>query len=346
LPRHSVLIFYANETSAAAAHSENYAEVLAVLRRNGGAQAERAAASVLGDAERFPQLVKRDLDELQSAARRWKFDLAVFTNELALAGTYLFYRAATDAVETRPLPEISAPPSVVLATSPLARPEVFRSALLAVAGQYPRASLDAVLIADSHGSGEMALIPRVNADLSRPDAAPEMQDLLDSDDNGVPPDWAQLQGTGKLVFWQTIGEVGAAFGVRFPLVFREACASGLRSWREYGMVPGNVALIAHSAMGELDSAGISYAKIFSAGAPGAGVPDVAWWSTLSAGLSRSGVHVDSRWTIWLWVALISVGSVPAALFFIPLVAWLTWQAGAAIAARRRAARRRTEQVSG
>jgi hypothetical protein len=62
---------------------------------------------------------------------------------------------------------------------------------------------------------------------------------------------------------------------------------------------------------------------------------------LSAGLSRSGVHVDSRWTIWLWVALISVGSIPSALFFIPLAAWLTWQVGAAIAARRR-----SEQVSG
>src|ERR1700716_581652 len=57
--RQSVLIFYANETSQAAARSENYANVLAVLRLTGGPQAEQTAASVLRDAERFPELVKR-----------------------------------------------------------------------------------------------------------------------------------------------------------------------------------------------------------------------------------------------------------------------------------------------
>jgi hypothetical protein len=328
--RQSVLIFYANETSQAAARSENYANVLAVLRRTGGLQAERAATSVLRDAERFPELVKRDLAELMSAAKHWKFDLAVFTNEMAFDRRYMFYRTATDEVETRKLPEVPPTPSTVLATSPLARPDVFRSALLAVTEQYPKDSLDAVLIADSHGSGDMALIPRVNADLSGSDAAREMQQLLESDDNGVPPDWAELQGTSKLDFWQTIRDVSTASGVRFPLVFREACASGLRSWREYDMFPGSVALFAHSAMGELDSANISYAKIFSAEAPN---PD--WLSALLAGLSRSGVHVDSQWTIWLWVALITIGSIPSGLFFIPLAAWLIWYVGAGLAARRR-----------
>jgi hypothetical protein len=293
----SVLIFYANETSQAAARSENYANVLAVLQRTGGAQAEQAAASVLRDAERFPQLVKRDVAELAAAARRWKFDLAVFTNEMAFERRYLFYRAATDKIVTT---------------------------------QYPKDSLDAVLIADSHGSGDMALIPRVSADLSRPDAARQMQQLLESDDNGVPPDWAELQGISKLDFWQTIRDVSAASGVRFPLVFREACASGLRSWREYDVLPSSVALFAHSAMGELDSANISYARILSAELPS---PD--WSLALSAGLGRSGVHVDSKWTIWLWVALISVGSIPLGLFFIPLVAWLIWYVGAGLVARRR-----------
>jgi hypothetical protein len=326
----SVLIFYANETSQAAARSENYANVLAVLQRTGGAQAEQAAASVLRDAERFPQLVKRDVAELAAAARRWKFDLAVFTNEMAFERRYLFYRAATDKIVTRELLDVPPTSSIVLATSPLARPDVFRSALLAVTTQYPKDSLDAVLIADSHGSGDMALIPRVSADLSRPDAARQMQQLLESDDNGVPPDWAELQGISKLDFWQTIRDVSAASGVRFPLVFREACASGLRSWREYDVLPSSVALFAHSAMGELDSANISYARILSAELPS---PD--WSLALSAGLGRSGVHVDSKWTIWLWVALISVGSIPLGLFFIPLVAWLIWYVGAGLVARRR-----------
>jgi hypothetical protein len=328
--RQSVLIFYANETSQEAVRSENYANVLAVLRRTGGLEAERTAASVLRDAERFPELVKRDIADLVSAAQRWKFDLAVFTNEMAFDGRYMFYRAATGQLETRELPEIPPTPSIVLETSPLARPDVFRSALLAVTGQYPKDSLDAALIADSHGSGDMALIPRVNADLSRPDAARQMQQLLESDDNGVPPDWAGLQGTSKLDFWQTIRDVSAMSGVRFPLVFREACASGLRTWREYDAFPGSVAVLAHSAMGELDSANIRYARIFSAEAPSSD-----WSSALAAGLSRSGVHVDSKWTLWLWVALITVGSIPLGLFFIPLAAWLIWYVGAGLATRGR-----------
>ena len=274
--------------------------------------------------------MKRDLAELVSAAQRWKFDLVLFTNEMAFERRYLLYLASADKIEARDLPEIAPTPSIVLATSPLARPEVFRSALLAVTAQYPKDSLDAVLIADSHGSGDMALIPRVNADLSRPDAARQMQQLLESDDNGVPPDWAELQGTSKLDFWQTIRDVSAASGVRFPLVFREACASGLRSWREYDVLPGSVAMFAHSAMGELDSADISYARIFSAEAPS---PD--WPSALSAGLSRSGVHVNGKLTAWTWVALISVGSIPPSLFFTPLAAWLIWYVGARLAARRR-----------
>jgi hypothetical protein len=330
--RHSILIFYANETSRAAAQSVNYAKVLAVLHRTGGPLAEQAAASILRDAERFPALVKRDSGDLLAAAQRWKFDLAVFTNEMALQGQYIFYSAETDKVEQETFPEIAATSSVILATSPLARPDVFRSALVAVAGRYPKDSLDAVVMTDTHGSGLMALIPRVNADLSRPDAGREMQALLESDDNGVPPEWAKLQGTSKLMYWQTIRDVSALYGVRFPLAFREACASGLRTWREYMMVPDSVVLIAHSAMAELDSATINYSKIFADFSR-----DANWQTVLSTGIHADGVHVNSRWTVWLWVALIGVGSIPSVLFFLPLAAWLIWYlVGVAVRRRRNA----------
>lgn len=331
--RQAVLIFYANETSQAAAHSENYAKVLGVLKRTGGAQADKATASILRDAERFPALVKRDIGDLLAAARRGKFDLAVFTNKMAFEHRYLLYRAATDTIEQQALAEIPATSSVILATSPLARPDVLRSALAAVAGQYPRNSIDAVLITDTHGSSDMALIPRVNADLSRRDAERQMQELLESDDNGVPPDWAELQGTSKLAYWRTIGDISAEYGVRFPLAFREACASGLRTWREYGMLPESVGLFAHSAMGELDSAGISYADIFADVRP-----DADWPPILAAGLRDHGIHVNSRWTVWLWVALIDVGLVPPFLFFIPLAAWLIWYVAGLATRRQRAVR--------
>src|SRR5262249_51794056 len=92
--RQTILIYYANETSKAAVQSDNYRKVLAVLRNNGGPQAEPAAASISRDGERFPVFVRRDVNDLLDAARRWKFDLAVFTNEMAFENRFLFYRAS------------------------------------------------------------------------------------------------------------------------------------------------------------------------------------------------------------------------------------------------------------
>jgi len=55
-----------------------------------------------------------------------------------------------------------------------------REGLLSVAALYPPNSLDIVLITNSHGSRDMALIPRVNADLSQADAGRAMREMLES----------------------------------------------------------------------------------------------------------------------------------------------------------------------
>lgn len=290
-----------------------------MLRRQDGPLAQRAAASILRDAQRFPALAQRDREDLLAAASRQRFDLAVFTNEMALKRQYLFYAGAADKHEISEFPIEPSSDNVILAASPLARPTVLSAALAAIARRYPPNSLDIVLIANSHGSDEMALIPRVNADLSRPDAQREMEQVLASDDNGVAPGLTRLQGIDKLEFWRVIGAVSAEFGARFPLVFREACASGLRSWREYGLVPASVGSIAHSAMGELDGEAINYARIFENADPSAN-----WIAALAAGLVRDGVHVDAPGALWLPVTLIAIGSAPPFLFFLPLALWTLW----------------------
>ena len=113
----------------------------------------------------------------------------------------------------------------------------------------------------------MALIPRVNADLSQTGAALAMREMLESNDNGASPAWAQSQGTSKLAFWQVLENVTAARGVRFPLVFREACFSGIRSFTELFAVPGSVGFIAHSATGSLDGWNLDYAQLLGTVSP-------------------------------------------------------------------------------
>ena len=112
-----------------------------------------------------------------------------------------------------------------------------------------------VVITNSHGGRDMALIPRVNADLSQTGAALAMREMLELDDNGAPPAWAQPQGTSKLAYWQVLEDVSVARGVRFPLVFRETCISGIRSFTELFAIPDSVGVIAHSGTGDINRLG-------------------------------------------------------------------------------------------
>ena len=317
--RRPLLVYYGVETSAQAAQSENYTALHEVLRSSDNPRASLVAKSIAADAESFPLLVQRDIEALKVQAKRLGIDLAIFTNALALDAKYQLFSPEAGATETHRLADIPPTSSTILATSPLSRPEYLRAGLLSVAAPYPPNSLDIVLITNSHGGRDMALIPRVNSDLSQTDAVRAMREMLESDDNGAPPAWAQPQGTSKLAFWQILETVTAAHGVRFPLVFREACLSGIRSFTELFAVPGSVGLIAHSATGNLDGWDLDYAQLLGTVRPGSG-----WIASLSANLEREGIHIDTRATAWFDVLLIALGHIPLAAFFIPIVLWIAW----------------------
>lgn len=327
-----VLIYYANETSQQAARSANYAAVLSVLDGISGPTAAALSRNIRVDASEFPQVVRRDADALLAAARRFDFDLVVFTNEAALADEFRVYRGSTGALDVRPLPALPAATSTVLATSPLSRPEFLRAALHAVADLYGRKPVDAVLIVNSHGSEDMLLMPRVNADLSFPGAAEALARQLDTDgDDAALAPWAGLKGTDKLTFWRSVSEVSAATGMRFPLVFLESCESGTASFAQWRAISDDVELIAHTGTGNIRPVDIDYGKFFAAGPV-----DADWVADLISGLTASGVHVDgkSMQPYWiLWFAL----EVPAAwVYFIPLGLWLCWSAFAGLARLRMA----------
>ena len=267
-PRHRLLLYYGDETSTQAIQSENYADLLSVLRSSSSPRAATVAASVVSDAANFPRLIQRDVEALQLQAKRLGFDLAIFTNALAFDGHFLLYRAETGITERQVLTPVPPAANTVLATSPLSRPEYLHAALFSVGALYPKNTLDIVLITNSHGGRDMALIPRVNADLSQAGAAAAMKEMLETGDNGEPPDWAVPKGTSKIVFWQAIGKASSAYSIRFPLVFRETCVGGLRSWTEFFTVPSSVRLIADNGMDEINGWDLDYANLLGDVSPG------------------------------------------------------------------------------
>ena len=319
--RHPLLVYYGDETSARASQSENYASLLEVLRSSEGPRAGVVAESIVKDAEQFPRLVKRDSEALIIQAQRLGFDLAIFTNALAFDGAYQLYRAGSGTTETHKLPEIPPTSSTILATSPLSRPEYLRAGLLAVSALYPAGTLDMVLITNGHGGRDVTLMPRVNADLSQAGAALALREMLESADNGVPPAWARIQGTSKLAYWKILTDVSTEHDVRFPLVFRETCVSGIRSFSELFTVPDSVGLIAHSGTESLDGWDLDYAQMLGAVAPGSD-----WIESLAAALKDRDVHVDTRTTAWFGILLIALRSIPVVVFFIPLGLWVAWYA--------------------
>ena len=331
--RHRLLLYYGDETSTQAIQSENYAALLAVLRSSSSPRAAAVATSVVSDADNFPRLIQRDVEALQLQAKRLGFDLAIFTNALAFDGHFLLYRAETGSTEKQALPPVPAAANTVLANSPLSRPEYLRAALFSVGALYPKNTLDIVLITNSHGGRDMAMIPRVNADLSQAGAAAAMKEMLETGDNGEPPDWAVPKGTSKIAFWHVVGEASSAYGIRFPLVFRETCVGGLHSWTEFFTVPSSVRLIADSGMDEINGWDLDYASLLGDVTPGSD-----WVASLAEALELQGLSVKTGTTAWTDVFLISLYRIPIAAFFVPLALWLAWYAVASFRERRRTLR--------
>ncbi len=315
-----LFVYYANETpEQALKQSPNLTTLLALLHQSRAPLAGKLATIIETDIGDFRAQADRDQVALLEAARRIGFDLAIFTNTLAQDGTYRFYRHAKDAPELRPLPPLPPAANEILSLSPLSRPEVFEAALAAVAAQYDSGSLQIVLVTFSHGNLDMALMPRVNTDLSTTEAIEDFKRSLERGGGGDAPDWATLQGTDKIAFWNVLTRVSSKTGVSFPLVFRQACGSGPNGWRELMEIPDSVSTIGHSARRNIAVDLIDYAQIFRTGQRQSN-----WIELLTTGLKQRDIEVSTRQTIWIWAFLSSLLNVHPAFYFIPLLAWLAF----------------------
>ena len=317
--RRQLLVYYANETTEETARSDNYETLFRILRTSQNPMGNELADIIASDVRKFRAIVERDVQTLLASAPRIGFDVAIFTNTHTLNGQYLYYSHTAGTADTRRFPALQPPPNAILATSPLARSDALHVALTEVASLYSTGQLDLTLIANSHGTDDMALIPRVNTDLSTPSGVEGFAQQLNSGSDVEAPFWAVLQGTSKVEFWRTLSQVAAKHEVTFPLIFRQACESGLHSWEEYRAVPQNVGRVAHSSTEPMKIVQVDYPAIFAGIAPGSD-----WVQQLSNELIRSGVNVEARGQLWMRVVSMSIRSLHPLYYFMPLVLWLTW----------------------
>ncbi len=328
-----VVIYYANETSLRTANSPNYKALLETLRRADDPAGTKIADDIESDSNEFRAVVTKDEVDLFQAARKVGFDLAFFDNSKTLNGHFLQFDSTAGSVRTQPFPALPKTDNPILATSPLSRAEALRAAIGAVVSLYPNSALELVLITFTHGSRDMAVIPRVSADLTTPDAQRQFLQQLSATPEEQSPAWAKIQGISKVEYWQIIGEASAKWHVEFPLIFRQSCSSGPLNWSEVQSIPTGVKLIAHSDMENMRIRQIDYSKVFS------GIESTSdWLSAFETEIGRNGVQVESKLTIWVRPAIRSIFSLHPIYFFAPLALWLAW-VGFGIFRRRKVAYR-------
>jgi hypothetical protein len=325
-----IVVYYANETTPQAAHSPNTTRLLAILERSANPAARGMVKPMLGDEAKFGAAVRADETALISAARQRGFELILFTNALALDHKFLVLRNGGD-FESLPLPDQIPAPSPALATSPLARPEYLAAALNEVAALHPQHPVDVILITNSHGAGDLALTPRIFADLALAKASELEHERETPPEIGKPPPlWAAYPGTTKAEYWRILAN---AKGLRFALVVRDSCESGMSSWRELlALFPVDLTALVHTGDAVIDYGAIAFQTAF-AGNPS----DPTLATGLASGLQRQGLYVSGKNTLIFGFFLRRMAALPAALYFAPIALWLCWFGWAVLTARQRRA---------
>lgn len=325
-----IVVYYANETTPQAAHSPNTAKLLAILDNSANPTARAMAKSLRDDEAKFGAAVKSDETVLIAAAQQRGFGLILFSNALALDHKFLLLRHG-GSIESVPLPDEAPAPTEALSTSPLARPDYLAAALREVTALYPDHP-DVILITNSHGAGDLALTPRIFADLAVVKAGELEHELETPPKPGeAPPVWASYPGTTKAEYWRVLTN---AKGLHFALVVRDACESGVSSWREwFALLPSDVSALAHTGNALIDYGAIDFRAAF--------VPDprdASLAAGLAGSLQRQGLHVDGKTALLFGFALRQMAAVPVVLYFVPLALWLCWL-GLAILVRQQRHRR-------
>jgi hypothetical protein len=277
-------------------------------------------ANLRSDAEHSSEIALRDIRALKEVSQKYRMDFFAFTNSMTLRAEYLFVDGRSGQSQVRPFNLGELPADTVLKNSPLSRAVVLQSALEAVLSEDANATTDVFLIVNTHGTADIALIPRVAANFEVADPGRVLAELGDEPHDMSLP--LPISGTRKTAFWHAISVVSERFPVRFPLLFIESCEGAPYKWDELLAIPASVSVIAHSGFDGIKPAEIDFGALLRTTSE-----DVAGFNrSYAAELVKTGVHVEPRWLIWIWPLRVTLQQIPVFWFFVPMALWLSGMA--------------------
>jgi hypothetical protein len=237
--RGQVLIYYACETRPTTRERENYETIIDWLESSDRDRAHAIAVALRNEMTLFPAAVDEEIVAIGEFLPHQRANLSavIFTNGDTRAGKYRYLLSGEREFRAG---KISPPRTAdyILASNPLAMPEMLRVVLTETARRFPPDTHEYVLVTKGHGGAEMALTVR----LARQHETTSREQLLAALDNpqGVPP--SPAIGIRKAEYFSILAEFGKQHEMTFPLVFMEACQGQIEPQLQQ-QLPTNVALL-------------------------------------------------------------------------------------------------------
>jgi len=277
-----------------------------------------AADGLRSDAQTFRAKVLKDISSLLRISILNAVDLAVFTNALTLENKYLVAQSGTQELRSFKAPLTTNDP--VTEYSPLSSRITFRHAIAEALHEYTKED-QIILIVNSHGTREFAVIPRIAADFTELDVKGLQRQLESEQGNDLALRSVELRGITKVDLWKELDSATRTSRVHFSLVFLQACESAASSWNEYFAMPSTVDNVAHTGFDSISPEQFDYALL--ADSEHLAKADFDEVRSLTNLFRRTGaVYFDSKYTYWRWPLLVTAVSLPKLVYFAPLSLWL------------------------
>lgn len=244
-----VLIYYTNETAPVGAELENYEIIISWLESSESPAAQKIVGQLRRDMSEYRRVADREIEEIRELFSRLeeheKKRFIVFSNRLAREKKFLTLQPGESEFEEH---EIVYPvgDNYIVSNNPLATEEGFFVALQSASDYFAPEDHVFLLLSKSHGNPQMAFTPRLivrNELETRESILAKVEgDGESSDAEPATEDAAPRIGTTKEAYFQVLQRAGDELGMFFPLVFMEACQSGL-GLPETQDLPSNIGLL-------------------------------------------------------------------------------------------------------
>ena len=309
-----LLIYYTNETVPESFASPNNQALFAALAHENEHAAAAVRSIVRSDAEHFEPSVNVDIAALVVIAKTFGFDLAVFTNKLALS--HRFLSVVNGITIDREFDGIVLSTKSALLFSPLSIPHNLRLALQLALGK-PASYAHFAFILNTHGTKTFAAVPRVAADfLTLP--PPALAHLLNDSTQAASIKSLVIAGITKEQFWNTLALTSREKATNLSIVISESCESGPYTWKQYETMRSTDTLIAHTGFGST-----AYGKLkISALGEALYKPNTSIDEGLLELAQAAGYWDSELVPLYIWPTLTFLSGIPKSIYFVPLVVWL------------------------